>query len=110
MLPVDKLESLKLRHEELEELLCRADVISDGKRYAQLRREHGELGPLVETFGRWKKAQKQLAEDRAALADPELPADRARYAAEGDEAERLAHQPRDFQQGRPAFRPTPTRP
>ncbi|UJR85987.1 peptide chain release factor 1 [Sandaracinus amylolyticus] len=72
MLPVDKLESLAMRHEELEELLCRADVISDGKRYAQLRREHGELGPLVETFARWKRTSKQLDDDRAALADPDL--------------------------------------
>ncbi|MDQ3031227.1 MAG: peptide chain release factor 1 [Myxococcota bacterium] len=72
MLPVDKLESLKMRHEELEELICRPEVISDGKRYAQLRREHGELGALVEAFGRWIRTKKQLEEDRAALADPEL--------------------------------------
>jgi peptide chain release factor 1 len=72
MLPVDKLESLKMRHEELEELICRPEVISDGKRYAQLRREHGELAALVEAFDRWARTRKQLEEDRAALADPEL--------------------------------------
>ena len=31
--------------------------------------------------------------------------DRARHPAEGDEAKRLAHQPRDLQQRRPALRP-----
>jgi peptide chain release factor 1 len=72
MLPIAKLESLRLRHRELEELLCRADVISDTKRYTQLRREHGELGPLVETFDRYSKTKKQLDDDRAALTDPEL--------------------------------------
>jgi peptide chain release factor 1 len=72
VLPVDKLESLCMRHEELEELVCRPEVISDGRRYAQLRREHGELGPLVVAFGDWKRAKKQLEEDRAALLDPEL--------------------------------------
>jgi peptide chain release factor 1 len=72
MVPVEKLQSLRHRHEELEEMLCRADVISDGKRYAQLRREHGELGPLVAAFGEWTRTKKQLEDDRAALADPEL--------------------------------------
>jgi peptide chain release factor 1 len=72
LLPVDKLESLRLRHEELEELLCRPEVISDGKRYAQLRREHGELGPLVVAFADWQKTRRQLEDDRAALLDPEL--------------------------------------
>ncbi len=72
MLPVSKLESLKMRHAELEELICRPDVIADAKRYTQFRREHGELLALVETFERWKQKQKQLEEDRAALLDPEL--------------------------------------
>ncbi len=72
MLPVDKLEALVMRHRELEELLCRADVMADGKRYTQLQREHGELGPLVRTYEQWSKVGKQLEDDRAALADPEL--------------------------------------
>lgn len=72
MLPVSKLESLKMRHDELEELLCRPDIIGDAKRYTQFRREHGELRALVEAFDRWKQKTKQLDEDRAALSDPEL--------------------------------------
>lgn len=72
MLPVAKLESLKMRHDELEELLCRPDIIGDAKRYTLFRREHGELRALVEAFDRWKQKTKQLDEDRAALLDPEL--------------------------------------
>lgn len=72
MLPADKLDSLVLRHRELEERLCRPDVASDAKRFAELRREHAELGALVESWNHYRKLEKQLAEDRAALTDPEL--------------------------------------
>ena len=72
MLPIDKLESLVSRFRELEELLCEAEVIADTKRYTALRREHAELGVLTETYGRFKVVESQIADDRAALADPEL--------------------------------------
>jgi peptide chain release factor 1 len=72
MVPIDKLESLRLRFQEIEELLCRPDVIADGRRYAQLRKEHSELAPLVAAFEQHQKVKKQLEDDRAALADPEL--------------------------------------
>src|SRR5688572_18486883 len=72
MLPLEKLESLRLRFSELEEMLCRPEIISDGKRYSQLRREHGELGPLVAAFEEYRRTRKQLEDDRLALADPEL--------------------------------------
>ena len=72
MLPIDKLESLRLRHQELEDMLCRPEIISDARRYPQLRREHGELAPLVAAFEDFQKTSKQLEDDRAALADPEL--------------------------------------
>jgi peptide chain release factor 1 len=72
MLPIDKLESLVSRYRELEDLLCVPEVIADTKRYASLRREHAELGVLSETFGRFRAVETQIADDRAALADPEL--------------------------------------
>jgi peptide chain release factor 1 len=72
MLPVDKLETLAARFRELEEILCEPDVIADAKRYTALRREHAELGALVEVYTRYLAVERQLADDRAALADPDL--------------------------------------
>jgi peptide chain release factor 1 len=72
MLPVQKLESLKARFAELEELLCQPHVLSDAKKYTELNRERADLNELVQTFTRYQVTTKQLQEDRAALADPEL--------------------------------------
>lgn len=72
MLPIDKLETLEARHRELEELLCVPEVISDAKRYLALRREHADLGLLTAAYGRFKAVERQIADDRAALLDPEL--------------------------------------
>ncbi len=72
MLPIEKLKSLSERHRELEELLCVPEIIADTRRYTGLRREHAELGAIAEAFGRHQKATGQLADDRAALTDPEL--------------------------------------
>jgi peptide chain release factor 1 len=72
MLPTDKLDSLKHRHAELEDMLCRPEVASDGKRFTQLSRERGELTAVVEAYTRWLKLDKQIREDREALSDPEL--------------------------------------
>jgi peptide chain release factor 1 len=72
MLPTEKLESLRARVDELEDLLCQPDVVNDSGRYVKLSRERGELQPLVEAYGRYLKIQKQIREDREALSDPEL--------------------------------------
>jgi peptide chain release factor 1 len=72
MLPIDKLETLSARFRELEEILCVPEVIADAKRYTALRREHAELGALTEVYTRYKAVERQLADDRVALADPEL--------------------------------------
>ena len=47
MLPVQKLESLRYRYAELEELLCQPHILSDAKRYTELNRERAELTELV---------------------------------------------------------------
>lgn len=72
VLPIDKLDSLEKRHAELEEMLCRPDILSDAKRYTQLNRERADLTPLVGSYRRYREADKRLAEDKAALADPDL--------------------------------------
>jgi peptide chain release factor 1 len=72
MLPIDKLESLRARFDELQDLLCQADVVNDSTRYVKLSRERGELQPLVDAYERYRKLQRQVREDREALSDPEL--------------------------------------
>lgn len=72
MLPIEKLETLAARFRELEEILCVPEVIADTKRYTALRREHADLGALTEAYARYKVVERQLVDDRAALADPEL--------------------------------------
>lgn len=72
MLPMDKLESLTHRAAELDRLLCEPGVASDNARYRKLTRERAQLETLVSSFDRYKRVARQLEEDRAALADPEL--------------------------------------
>ena len=72
MLPTDKLESLRARFSELEDLLCQPDVINQSSRYTQLSRERGELQPLVEAYTRYLETQRRVREDREMVNDPEL--------------------------------------
>ncbi len=72
MLPVDKLEALVHRAHELDRLLCEPGVAGDTARYRKLTRERAQLETLVTSFDRYRKLQRQLDDDRAALADPEL--------------------------------------
>ena len=72
MLPKAKLDQLVSRHRELEELLCRPEVASDGKRFATLNRERADLAELVERYAEYRRLEARIDEDREALSDPEL--------------------------------------
>jgi peptide chain release factor 1 len=72
MLPRQKLEGLARRHAELEQLLCEPAVLSDVKRLNALNRERAQLTPIVESFDRYRSLERNIAEDREALSDPEL--------------------------------------
>lgn len=72
MLPIDKLESLAARFNELDELLCQPDVASDGKRYTEVSRERAELRDVVVAFKRYTQIEDELVEHREALKDAEL--------------------------------------
>lgn len=72
MLPIDKLEALVARANELDRLLCEPDVTNDMDRYRKLSKERAGLEALVTEYARYRKARQQLAEDREALNDPEL--------------------------------------
>jgi peptide chain release factor 1 len=79
MLPIAKLEQLVRHYGELEELLCRPDVLSDRNKLNRLNKERSDLEALVVAFGRYLDLEKQIHDDEEALVDPEL---RARAQAE----------------------------
>lgn len=72
MLPRDKLNALSARFVELEEMICQPDVLADPKRYVQLNRERGQLNELNVAWQKYLKSEKELAENKEGLADPEL--------------------------------------
>lgn len=72
MLPRDKLAAIAARHRELEELLCRPEVLSDAPRYQAYAKERSGLDELAEAFARYREVERQTEENREALSDPEL--------------------------------------
>ena len=67
-----KLEALTERHEEVGLLLTQPEVIGDNARFRTLSREYAQLGPVAAALREHDDAQRELAESRAMLADPEL--------------------------------------
>ncbi|MCP1374228.1 peptide chain release factor 1 [Dyella lutea] len=67
-----KLEALAERHEEVGLLLAQPEVIGDGNRFRALSREYAQLEPVANALREHDQAQRELAESRAMLADPEL--------------------------------------
>jgi peptide chain release factor 1 len=69
---MDKLEQLARRYGELEELLCRPDVLADRAKLSKLNKERSDLEPLVSAMSRYRDIEKKITEDQEALADPDL--------------------------------------
>ena len=67
-----KLEALAERHEEVGLLLAQPEVINDSQRFRALSREYAQLEPVAAALREHDQAQRELAESRAMLADPEL--------------------------------------
>jgi peptide chain release factor 1 len=67
-----KLTQLVARREELDGLLAAPDVTRDLDRYRALSREHAEIDPVVALYRDWQQAERELANARELLADPEL--------------------------------------
>jgi peptide chain release factor 1 len=72
MLPRERLEQLARRFVELDDLLCQPDVLGDRQKLAKLNRERGEIEPVVTAFAKYQDLEKRIADDEAALTDPEL--------------------------------------
>ena len=64
------LEAIKARFDEVTRLLSDPEVIRDQTRYRKLTKEHAELNPVVSTFDRYKKLERELEGQQQILADP----------------------------------------
>ncbi|MFO0564474.1 MAG: peptide chain release factor 1 [Polyangiaceae bacterium] len=72
MLPVEKLEAIRRRNEEIDQLMCEPATTADPQRLLSLSRERSQIQPVVATFEEWRQLDKRIREDEEALSDPEL--------------------------------------
>jgi peptide chain release factor 1 len=71
----DRLAALEERHQELESLLSRQDILGNPDEYRKVAKEHAELSPIVDALRRYRKAEEQLRENQELLRredDPEM--------------------------------------
>jgi peptide chain release factor 1 len=68
----EKLENLAGRLDELDRMLAHGEATRDLDEYRKLSREHAELGPLVQLYDDWRRAQAELAASLELLADVEM--------------------------------------
>ena len=67
-----KLEATVERHEELALLLGQTEVLTDNTRFRDLSREYAQLQPVADTMRELSNAERELADARVMLGDPEL--------------------------------------
>ncbi len=67
-----KLEALAERHEEIGLLLSQPDVLADNTRFRELSQEYAQLEPVAHSLREHREAERELAETRAMLDDPEM--------------------------------------
>jgi peptide chain release factor 1 len=72
MLPIQKLEAIRRRCQEIDQLLCDPATIGDRNRLQELNRERAQVGTIVTAFDHWADIGRRIAEDEEALSDPEL--------------------------------------
>jgi peptide chain release factor 1 len=66
---VDKLQQLVARSEELGALLSDPDVINDQNRFRDLSKEYAQLGPVIDLFGQYERAQADMSAAEEMLND-----------------------------------------
>ncbi len=68
---ISKLENLEERHREVGALLSDAGTIADQDSYRKLSKEYSQLAPVVEAFGEWQQANRDLESAQDMLKDPD---------------------------------------
>ncbi|MFO7939162.1 MAG: peptide chain release factor 1 [Bacteroidales bacterium] len=72
---LEKLEGVKLRFDEVSQLITDPAIIADMKRYVKLNKEYKELEPIIDAYKRYKDILSNLDEARSIIStekDPEL--------------------------------------
>ncbi len=64
----EKLEEIKLRFEEIGQLLVQPDTVSDMKKYTQLSKEYKDLEKIVSKYNQLREAQNHLRQAKDVLA------------------------------------------
>ncbi len=67
---VDKLQTIKRRHEELGQLMAQPDI--DGQEMVKLSKEYADLGPVVDTVNTYEAALQEKEDLAEMLSDPEM--------------------------------------
>ncbi|CAI2719408.1 peptide chain release factor 1 [Nitrospina watsonii] len=63
----EQLEDIQKRYEQLNELMSDPKVYGNPSEYQKYAREHSELSDIVSEYREWKKADRQLQENRKVL-------------------------------------------
>jgi peptide chain release factor 1 len=67
----DKLQQIKSRYEELNNILADPEIYDDPQKYAELSIEHSTLEILVKDFAKWQKLQNDIEGNKELIAlDP----------------------------------------
>lgn len=69
---LEKLENIKIRFDEVSELIVQPDVISDMKRYIQLNKEYKDLEPIIIAHKEYKILLSNIETAKEMLKDDEM--------------------------------------
>jgi peptide chain release factor 1 len=64
---LEKLDSIKVRYEEIGQQITDPEVMADMKRYVKLNREYRDLSPLIAVYGEYKDVLSNLDEAKYML-------------------------------------------
>ena len=66
---LDRLEGVKVRFDEVSELITDPEIINDMKRYVKLNKEYKSLEPLIEAYDKYKNILENIESSKELLAD-----------------------------------------
>jgi peptide chain release factor 1 len=69
---IKKLDAIEHRFEELTHALSDPEVASSGERFRKVSKERASLEPTVVAMQAWRRLSREVAENEALLADPDM--------------------------------------
>jgi peptide chain release factor 1 len=69
---LDKLEAIKVRFDEVSQLIVDPNIISDMKQYIHLNKEYKDLEPIIEAYKSYKNLLSNLENAKELLKDDEM--------------------------------------